>query len=126
MRYHPADEEYTSPEVFHRRFSAYDAIAWADPYCGCIVADGRWTAPSVGASPTATGAAGGGLDGRDPAAVEGARTCGGRRGGTGVERVLVSPGAAVGCTPGAEPARGADGSGTMMLIAGIDWEFGKV
>src|SRR6516162_1328441 len=101
------------------------AIAWADPYCCGIVADGRGAAPSAGASPTAIGAEGCGLDGRAPAAVGGARTGGGRRGGTGVARELASPGAAVGCVPDAEPARGAPGSGTMMLTAGMDWDDGK-
>src|SRR5712671_7599598 len=93
-------------------------------YCGSPALDGRVTEPSVGASPTATGAAGCGLDGREPTAAAGARPCGGRRGGTGAVagRGLPSPdGAADG--PFGGPL-GAGCSGAMMLTGGIDWDDG--
>src|SRR5262249_33794766 len=115
MRYHPGDEEYTSPGVFHgglvekwpsadgskrnpgqdspqsaalpgfllRSIQRATKTGYAHPYCGSPAPDGRVTAPSVGASPTATGAAGCALGGREPTAAAGVRACGGRRGGTG-------------------------------------------
>jgi hypothetical protein len=86
-------------------------------YCGCPEPAGRVAAPSVGTSPTATGAAGRGLDGREPTVAPDARPWAGRRGGTGVAagRGLPSPDGA--CPFGED--LGADGSGTMMFTGGI-------
>ena len=89
--------------------------------------EGRVAAPSVGASPTATGAAGCGLAARPPTVDAGARPSGERRGGTGAVagRGLPSPDAAADCPFGGVAGFWAGGSGAMMLTGGMDCDDGK-